>query len=149
MEYIIFKNTKIIFDLRYSNNNFNNNIQEFNYFKLNTLFKTYPNHLKKINKKDYFISDINDKNILKDKECAICYSSEFIFNNDKLKPVKLINCDNNTHIFHNECINHSLKYKNQCPVCKKIYGYLFGNLPDGTMQIQIEKVYLDMIILIQ
>ena len=137
MEYILFKNN--IKNININNTNLNKNIQHFNYFKLNTIFKTYPNNFRKFNDKNYYVKDITDNNIIKDKECAICYSSEFKFNNNNLKPVKLVNCDNNTHIFHNDCINQSLKYKNQCPVCKKIYGYLIGNLPEGTMEIKLEK----------
>ncbi|ETO17591.1 BAL-associated protein [Reticulomyxa filosa] len=41
-----------------------------------------------------------------------------------------------THLYHIGCILQWISDKRQCPVCKKNYGHMVGNQPDGTLSVE-------------
>jgi hypothetical protein len=54
----------------------------------------------------------SDKNKVSiDNNCSICF--ELFNNNDN---VIILNCN---HVYHNNCINEWVKYKSECPICRK------------------------------
>lgn len=63
----------------------------------------------------------------KEETCAICLGEL----KDDCGYLK--NC--NDHFFHQTCIKDWWKTKKMCPICKKIYGHLIGDMPDGEMRI--------------
>ncbi|XP_059384684.1 E3 ubiquitin-protein ligase DTX3L-like [Carassius carassius] len=76
-------------------------------------------------------NSINDSKSVHDEEetCAICMDS--FTNKKKLK------CG---HEFCQECIRLSMESLGSiCPVCKKVFGKLEGNQPDGTIQVKRSK----------
>lgn len=48
------------------------------------------------------------------------------------------------HFFHAECLTHQLADKEwlKCAICSHKYGQETGNMPDGTMRIQLSKSLL-------
>ncbi|XP_059384929.1 uncharacterized protein dtx3lb.3 [Carassius carassius] len=76
-------------------------------------------------------NSIHDSKSVHDEEetCAICMDS--FTNKKKLK------CG---HEFCQECIRLSMESLGSiCPVCKKVFGKLEGNQPDGTIQVKRSK----------
>lgn len=91
-----------------------------------------------------------EKEIEKEK-CSICQYNFYEEEEEKISNIKkekkfdeylkinlnVILLDKCTdHFFHIECISMLVKNKEsfKCPVCSKIYGILYGDMPDGTMK---------------
>ncbi|KAK3512479.1 hypothetical protein QTP70_014615 [Hemibagrus guttatus] len=84
--------------------------------------QTFPNKAKE-----------NDKEEENEDNCPICL--------DTFTEKTKLDCG---HEFCKECLKQSIKSGGKiCPLCKKIFGKLKGNQPDGQMHIQVTQ-YMDL-----
>jgi deltex len=66
------------------------------------------------------------------EKCSICLCQE---TSDDNAAVELVHCG---HAFHEACIRSAFANKPECPLCKRIYAVVEGNMPkNGTMSVDI------------
>ena len=101
--------------------------------------------------------DLSQKTTKEPEKCPICFCEFYddinpdnnnfilqnisIYINHEINAVKLNRCED--HFYHIECLNDLIKNNNaggfKCAVCQKIYGILYGTMPDGNMSARIDK----------
>ena len=73
---------------------------------------------------------------MKEQICPICLSD---FSDSDEIMVRMSQCDN--HYYHEDCLANYFKSSKgnyvECAICTKIYGIRCGNMPYGTMKVQL------------